>query len=446
MIERFGLESGAGLTGVRVAVCGFARSGRAAAELLVRLGADVKALDQSPGGDAAAFAEGLGIELSGGQGDASDLDGIELVVASPGLRPSSVWWTTARESGIPWWSEIELAWRAGIRPLAAVTGTNGKTTTTSMLTSCLTSAGLPAVAAGNIGTPLSSRRPGEPIIAEVSSAQLAATSAFTTPVAVLLNIAPDHFDWHGDIQGYTAAKASLFERLDESATAVLHSSVASLIKTSAKTLVFDAQDRAVEAQVLDGTLMVNGEPIMSVEDLKMQQAPFVLDALAAASAARALGVSPEAIRQGLAGFLADPHRLEVVAVLEEITYVNDSKATDPHAAAAALSSFVEPIVLIAGGRNKNLDLSGLASTGARLRAVVAFGEAAQEIAEVFENAEFEVVLVTDIDSAVEMAASRAHRGDVVLLSPACASFDQFKNYEERGDRFRAAVLNRTERS
>lgn len=437
-VASFGLEAGASLAGVPVAVCGFARSGRAAAALLVELGASVRVLEAAASDEATATADQLGVQLVAGREDGGDLDGVSLVVASPGVKPSHPWWTAARAAGIPWWSEIELSWRAGMRPLAAITGTNGKTTTLGMLTACVQAGGIAAVAVGNVGTPLAARRPGEPLLAEVSSFQLAASEAFTVPVAVWLNLAPDHLDWHPDLADYVAAKASLFTRLEPDATAVLHPSVVGHVTTNAEIRRFDL-DGEVESRIEDGALVVAGRAILPVAELRRPHAIFALDALAAATAADALGVASEAIAAGLRSFEPEPHRLEPLGEIDGVRFVNDSKATDPHATEAALASTATPIVLIAGGLNKGLALNGLTATGAQVRAVVAIGDAAAEIAATFSAAGIAVEMVDDLVAATARAFALAEPGDTVLLSPACASYDRFRNYEHRGEVFRVAV-------
>lgn len=446
MIDRFGLEDGISLKGVEVVICGFARSGQAAAALATRLGANVTVLDRDTAPGSAERAQQLGVRLVEGREDASDLEGAQLVVASPGIRPDSTWWKAARVAGVPWWSEIELAWRAGIRPVAAVTGTNGKTTTTAMLAACLSASGRASVAAGNIGTPLASCEPGDTVIAEVSSFQLAASQAFGPSVCVLLNIAPDHLDWHGDMDSYIEAKASMFTRIPGEGAAVLHSSVVPLVNTPARPRIFDLQDDTAAAHVAGGNILLDGEPLMPLEDLQRQHVPFVLDAMAAAVAAVELGVPRDAAASALGGFQPEPHRLEEVAEIRDVLWINDSKATDPHAAESALASFYRPVILIAGGLNKGLDLSGLAKSDARLRAVIAIGDAAGEIRSAFAETGIQVLMIDDLRDAVAAAADLAESGDVVLLSPACASFDRFSNYEERGNVFKAAVLEISEES
>jgi UDP-N-acetylmuramoylalanine--D-glutamate ligase len=438
-VHSFGLEPGASLSGATVVVCGFARTGQAVAELLTQLKAKVRILEASQDADKQGIAEKLGAQFISGREQASDLEGADLVVASPGITPKHVWWSAARTNNIPWWSEIELAWRAGMKPLAAVTGTNGKTTTVEMLTSVLVQSGIPATAAGNIGTPLASLRPGDPIVAEVSSFQLAASSEFCAPVAAWLNFAPDHLDWHSDLQDYAAAKASLFARQSAQDVCVAHPSVLDRIQTSASVTTFDIA--GADAQIQEGWLTVRQERIIETSQLRRPHRTFILDALAAAACARTLGTDATAIATALASFEPAPHRLEPVATIDEVDFVNDSKATDPHATEAALASFETPIVLIAGGLNKGLSLQGLAATGANVRAVVTIGEASAAVAEAFRSADVEVVEAGDLEKAVTTAFEKAKPGDTVLLSPACASYDQFRNYEHRGDVFKQAVKN-----
>lgn len=442
-LEGLGLEAGVTLSGARTVVLGLARSGEAAIRLLVELGARVLVLDQHDDDERRSRVAALGVEPILGRTDAEDLAGADLVVTSPGVRPDSPWRTAAGALGIPVWSEIELAWRAGIRPLVAITGTNGKTTATRMLTEALVAGGVPARAVGNIGTPIASCRPGQPLVAEVSSFQLDTIDAFRVPVAILLNLAPDHLDWHGSMEAYAHAKESLFRPLQPEDHAIAHTSVAAHASVGqAPVQLFDVgpPDAGHEVGIVEGVLMVAGTPIVGVADMRATQRPFLLDALAAAAGACALGVDPKAIGAALAAFAPDPHRLEVIATRDGVDFVNDSKATDPHATQTALEAFDGPVILIAGGLNKGLTFEGVVAASDRVREVFAFGDAAAEIEAAYEDSSVPVTRIDDLREAVVAAASVARPGDTVLCSPACASFDRFRSYEHRGEVFRLTVF------
>lgn len=432
------------LDGARVVVLGLARSGEAAARALLDRGASVLVLDALDGERQRARAASLGgARLLLGRTDAADVDGAELVVASPGVAPGSPWLKAAEAAGVPVWSEIELAFRLGVRPAVAITGTNGKTTTTEMVTAALSAAGRRAVAAGNVGVPLVGLAGSDAgaIVCEVSSFQLHRIERFRAPVAVLLNLARDHLDWHGSVEAYAEAKARIFENQAAGGTAVHHDDPAcSALLRGAGTPVPFHEDRlpAGGAGVDDGWIVVPQGRVVPVEQLGAPGRPHRTDAVAAAAAAAAAGADPAAIGRALAAYRPKPHRIETIAQVDGVTYINDSKATDPHATLAALEE-LDRVVLIAGGRNKGLDLRELTAAAARLRAVVALGEAAGEVDAAFTGAGVRVELATSMEAAVRIARGLAAPGDTVLLSPACASLDMYDGYEARGDAFRAAV-------
>ncbi|MFP5224124.1 MAG: UDP-N-acetylmuramoyl-L-alanine--D-glutamate ligase [Actinomycetota bacterium] len=442
-VTSFGLKDGTSLRGCRVVVLGLARSGEAAIGLLSSCGAQVRVLDGVDDEQRRSLATSLGVEAVFGRTEADDIGGADLIVTSPGIKPSSVWRMAAEQAGVPIWSEIELAWRAGIRPLAAITGTNGKTTATRMLAEALNAAGVPATAAGNIGLPLAACRPGQPIVAEVSSFQLDTIDAFTAPVAVLLNLAPDHLDWHGSMDAYAAAKQRLFRNLTPEDRAIAHVdcvSHASVGPASVEAFDTTEPEGVQTLGVRDGQLVVADRRILAVSDLNSSYKPFVLDALAAAGAALRLGADLARVADALASFKPDPHRLETIAEIDGVVFVNDSKATDPHATATALEAFPGPVILIAGGLNKGLSFEDVVNASGRVRWVIAMGDAASEIAEAFAATGIEIQIRPELEDAVNEAARQAAPGDTVLLSPACASFDRFSSYEERGQRFTEQVL------
>jgi UDP-N-acetylmuramoylalanine--D-glutamate ligase len=350
----------------------------------------------------------------------------------------------ARARGIPIWGEIELGARLAHAPLIAVTGTNGKTTVTGMLEACLRAGGVDAVACGNIGAsfPEAARRGHDALVVEVSSAQLAMQGSFHPRVSVLLNVAPDHLDWHGGFDAYVDAKAKVHALQTDGDVHVGNrddSTAAAISETAA------CERRWFRAgPPRDGEVGYDGEELVARIDgthrlgaIDPERAGYREDAAAAAAAAIAFGVDPAAAAAALRGFRSGAHRGDVVATVEGVRFVDNSKATNVHAAAAAIDG-VHDAVLIAGGRAKGVDLSPLRARAGRLRAVVAIGEAAPELLEVFAGVT-PTIAVGSIEDAVREAFAAASPGGTVLLAPACASWDQFADYAERGDRFAAAA-------
>lgn len=428
----------------RIGVLGLGRSGIAAARALLQRGYDVTVVDAADTPAVAAAASSLaGARVVVGRSDVADVADRDLLIASPGVPPNAAWW----DAGIPVWSEVELAYRLGARPLIAITGTNGKTTTTEMVAAILRADGRGAVAAGNIGTPLVDVIGSDAIVLEVSSFQLHAIEAFRAPYAVLLNIGADHLDWHGSMTAYKRAKMRIFENQLATDLAVVHADPecdGMAAGIPARVTRFHEAARPIGgAGIEEGWIMVPQGPVIDVERLRSTARPFRADAVAAAAVTVAAGVSVEVVAQALATFTPSPHRIETVAVIDGVTYINDSKATDPHATLAALEE-LQDVILIAGGRNKGLDLSELSELTYALRAVIAIGEAADEIVKAFSHTSLRVERAGSMEDAVEQARAIATAGDTVLLSPACASFDMFADYRERGDAFRAAVLGRGE--
>jgi UDP-N-acetylmuramoylalanine--D-glutamate ligase len=441
------------LKGMEVLVLGLGMSGRSAARFCAERGARVTAADE---GDASSLAQageledlGPGVRVLCGQ-PFPDPSGFALTVPSPGI-PAARYRDTARRV----WGDIELAGRALSVPIIAVTGTNGKSTTVRLIEAMLNSAGLRAEAAGNVGTPALSL-PGKPLdaaVLEVSSFQLEAIESFRPRVAVVLNITPDHLDRHGDLEGYARAKRRIFENQQPDDVAVLdfdNDIVRGFLDHAPGDVIpFSSRGRSVvpgkrRASWLDAgaAVFADGEHIERVP-LDSAQALHAHDqdnALAALTAIWALGVDPKKAAPALLNFRALPHRYEVVIASGGVTWLNDSKATNPGAAQRALESTPAPIIWIAGGRNKGLSYASLAETApGRVKAALLIGEAAGEIEEAL-GGRVDCERMNDLDAAVATAAALGRPGDTVLLAPACASFDQFKNFEERGDRFRAAVL------
>jgi UDP-N-acetylmuramoylalanine--D-glutamate ligase len=392
-------------------VLGLARSGRAAALALARRGDRVVAVDRSPEADAGRLAE-AGVEVHLGTEDTSLLEGMDVLIKSPGVPAEAPLVTAARARGIPVWSEIELGARLLSSPILGVTGTNGKTTTTALLGVML---GAPV--AGNIGRALTELEDEQGwIVCELSSFQLEDIHEFRPRIAVLLNLEPDHLDRHGTFEAYRDAKLRVFENQGPDDVAVLPRGFGEV----------PGRGRRVEFAAEDP---LPAEPrIRGVHNRE--------NAAAAVAAAREAGAGEKQIAEALREFPGVPHRLEEVAEIGGVRFVNDSKATNAAAARRAVASFDEPLHVILGGLGKNESYAELAADLlSRDAHAYLIGAAAGELAEVIEAHE----LSGDLATAVRAAAAAAKRGDVVLLSPACASYDQFRDFEERGDEFRRLV-------
>ncbi len=479
-------NGGADWSGLRVVVAGLGVSGFAAADALHERGAQVVAVDGADPdsntvlGERARILDILGVDVRLGAEHVAGMPSgwaADLVVTSPGWRPDQPLLAEAARSGVPVWGEVELAWRmraaVGPAPWLTVTGTNGKTTTVQMLAAILRAAGLRATAAGNVGTPILEAvlhpEPYDVIAVELSSFQLHWSDTLAPYASACLNIAPDHVDWHGSLEEYTRAKGKVY-----AGTKVA--------------CVYNVQDPATERLVMDAevqegcravgfTLGTPGLSMLGVVDDILADRAFVeqrktsaaelatladvqgsaatlaphtvANALAAAALARAYGVAPVAVRDGLRAFVPDPHRIADCGVVDGVRYVDDSKATNPHAAAASLQSF-DHVVWVAGGLLKGADVDDLVREAAgRLRAVVLIGADRARIAQALARHAPDVPVVdvpsTDtgvMDLVVAQAAGLAEAGDVVLLAPAAASMDMFTDYGARGDAFAAAVARR----
>jgi len=479
-------SAGADWSGLRVVVAGLGVSGFAAADALHERGSHVVAVDGAEPDTHPALAERarileiLGVDVRLGP---DHVDGVpgggapDLVVTSPGWRPDQPLLTRAARAGIPVWGEVELAWRmrqaVGPAPWLTVTGTNGKTTTVQMLAGMLRAAGLRATAAGNVGTPILEAvlhpEPYDVIAVELSSFQLHWSHSLAPYASACLNIAPDHVDWHGSLEEYSRAKGKVYAN-------------------TRVACVYNVQDPVTEQLVMDAevqegcraigfTLGTPGLSMVGVVDDVLADRAFVeerrtsaaelatladvrggaatlaphnlANALAAAALARAYGVPPVAVRDGLRAFTPDPHRIAEVGEVGGVRWVDDSKATNPHAAAASLHAF-DRVVWVAGGLLKGADVDDLVRGAAdRLRGVVLLGADRARLAEALARHAPDVPVVdvpnTDtgaMDVVVTRAAELAEPGDVVLLAPAAASMDMFPNYGARGDAFAAAVARR----
>lgn len=450
--------------GKKVLIIGMARSGQAAAHFLVNRGAlvtgtDLKNEDQL--GHEFLELKKLPLTLiTGGYPEIKQGD-YDLVIVSPGVPGDISPILAAEKQGTPIWSELELAGRLIKEPIIAVTGTNGKTTTTSLLGFIFKQAGFKAVVAGNIGVPLIQeaekaivldhvQQTGKCWVVEVSSFQLERIESFRPHIAVFLNLAPDHLDRHGDLATYGSIKARLFANQGLGDYAIINLDdpwVSTQLGDLPGQIVGFSCNRVpqfgigVQGEQIIYNFQGKDEPLCTVGDIKMPGRHNLENALAASAAALLAGVDQKYVVEALASFSGVAHRVEEVRILDEVLYVNDSKATNPDAVLRALDSYDRPIILIAGGRHKGANLDELVERiRQKVKALILLGEAAPLLRQAVLAAGFNNIQdVNSLQEAVGLAHSIACRGDVVLLSPGCASWDMFRDYEERGDLFRKEV-------
>ncbi len=460
-------------------VLGASRSGVAAAVALASLNINVtlsdrRGVESLPGVEAALRA---GVTLVREESLAEEWPRPDLVVKSPGIPAESAAVLKARESGVPVWSELELAYVLLPNPFDAVTGTNGKTTTTALLGHLFATAGRPVRVVGNIGVAVTSvagsSAADEELVVEVSSFQLEDIHRFRPAVGVFLNLTPDHLDRHGSMERYLQCKSNLFANQGAGDAAVLNLDDAAVAGVGARLAGLNDGPRvaffsttwgegrrsvgldgsgeapfAPDSWIDAGWLVIDRERLLPVSDILLPGRHNLENCLAAATAAAARGVGREALAEGLRTFRGVPHRLEQAGIVDSVTYVNDSKATNVDATLTALKAYPQRTHLILGGRDKASDYRPVAQACARgCKAVYLIGEAAPLIAEAFAEVAAsgevdrmpEMVVAGTLERAVEAAFRGAEPGDVVLLAPACASFDQYTNFEERGDHFKALV-------
>jgi len=419
--------------------------------MLAAWGEAVRAVDLGhPEG--VAGLEGVGVEVFLDTDGLAQLEGTRTVIKSPGVPREAPVIAAALERGIEVMGELELAWRALPNRFVAVTGTNGKTTTVELLGHLYRSAGEPVAVAGNVGTALSELvgeiAADETIVCECSSFQLEDTVAFAPECAVFLNLAPDHLDRHRDLESYLAAKLRIFANQGNDDVAVYNADdpfVANVdLGGCARRIGFchgAAPD--CEVAVAEGTIFYDDEPLLPVAELGLFGEHNVANAMAAAAAALAMGIDREAVREGLRSFAGVPHRLEQVAEIGGVGFVNDSKATNVASATVGIRAFESGVHAILGGSEKDEPFTPLIDP-IRERAAACYligattERMARELAPVLE-AGVELYRCDGLEDAVRRAAAAAEPGEVVLLSPACASFDAFDNFEQRGDRFREIV-------
>ena len=441
----------------RVLVVGAGKSGMAAARFLAGKGTVVTLTDtrepEKFGPQLDNLAQvGVFLCLGGYPGEVEKQ--FDMVVMSPGIPLNIPPVTEAGKAGIPVIGELELAYRFSRAPIIAITGTNGKTTTTTLVGEIFRDAGYRVLVAGNIGVPLGEEveyyGPEDIIVAEVSSFQLETVDQFRPRVGIILNLTPDHLDRHGDMEGYAAAKSNIFKNQQKGDFLVLNfdDDLTREKRGQGKgDVIFFSRQHTLEKGVfvhnqnITATLSGGTRSIMGTGDLKIPGSHNIENALAAVAAGLVMGVSECSISATLSRFTGVTHRLEFVAEVEGVRYINDSKGTNPDASIKAVEAYQDPLVIIAGGKNKGNDFSKFTSLASKkTRAMVVLGQCADEMAEAAERAGIKNILrAQNFRDAVLLAREAARPGDVVLLSPACASWDMFNSFEERGDLFKEIV-------
>lgn len=452
------------MSGVRtIGIIGLARSGRAAARLALARGEQVFVSDAGDSGalrDAAAEIRGLGGDVELGGHTAGRLSRCDLLVVSPGVPPTAGVLQEAAVRRVRRISELEFAWRALTSPVIAVTGTNGKSTTTALTAHVLRAASLDAPAAGNIGMPLSEvalqQTPPDWVVVECSSFQLADTDEFAPRVGIITNLSPDHLDRYDSVETYYADKARLFRNALPDCTWVLNGEDAAVRDLPegapgrrwyfrTETQPAAGEEGAYVAQ--DGRLILRfagaDQPLLASAELRVPGRHNQANVLAAALAATAAGVEPDTVARGLRTFGGLEHRLEIVADQDGIRWINDSKATNVASTRVALRSMDRPVILLLGGKPKNESFRGLLPDLGSTRVVIAYGDAAPRIVDELQGSVHLERVDGSFEEVMERAAAVARPGEVVLLSPACASFDMFRDYEDRGRRFRSLAQSVT---
>jgi UDP-N-acetylmuramoylalanine--D-glutamate ligase len=438
------------LKGKKVVVVGLGRSGVAAAKLLIEKGAEVWVTDRRSSKELAYEMKELKdwpVRFVLEDHSASIFSGAALTVVSPGVPTASI-----ETGGTPVIGETELAFRYLSAPMIAITGTNGKSTTSALLGHILKTWDKRVFVGGNLGIPLCeaarSKKPWEWIVAEISSFQLETIETFRPRIAVLLNITPNHLDRYPHFRGYICTKLRIFERQTQNDRAVVNFDdeiIRSYLSTIRPGIVgFSRKERPPKGVWLDGDRLISdlggSREIVRRNKILLRGEHNLENVMAAAAAAQLAGCPEEFIRKALSHFSGLEHRLEVVRVHQGVLYVNDSKATTVSATASALESFEEPVILIAGGQDKGMDFSLLKPVISRkVRDVILIGEAREKIRKALEDDHVPIHEAASLNEAVKAAATLATAGQVVLMAPGCASFDMFRDFEERGQQFKALV-------
>jgi UDP-N-acetylmuramoylalanine--D-glutamate ligase len=430
-----------------ILILGLAKSGFAAARLVHRLGAKVIVNDQKPyeENEAAQKLEADGIKVVCGSHPLELLEGIDTIIKNPGIPYSNPLLAEADRRGIPIVTEVELAFQVSEAPFIGITGSNGKTTTTTLVFEMLKESGRSPLIAGNIGTVAcevaQTANKDQVIVTELSSFQLMGIEAFQPKIAAFLNLFEAHLDYHGTKEEYAKAKANIFKNQAEEDYAVVNADdelVMKLAEQSNGTIIPFSSTKSLTkgAYVQNGFVCFHDEKIMEISDIVLPGKHNVENILAAVAIVKLYGASNEAIRKVLTTFTGVKHRVQFVGEVNGRKFYNDSKATNILATKVALSAFSQPVVLLAGGLDRGNSFDDLIPSLKGIKGVITFGQTAKKIESAAEEAGIQFVKrVDNVEQAVPAAYELSESGDVILLSPACASWDQFKTFEERGDMF-----------
>ena len=419
------------LTGKTAAVLGAGRSGRAAARLAEHCGASVTIYDSREAEETVLANPEIGLEVNA-----------DLVVVSPGIETNGDFVQSFAKGSGALWGEIELAWRCYSGKTIGITGTNGKTTTTELVRDLVEATGESCVACGNYGVPLSEvvlyDSPPAVISLELSSFQLETIIDFNPDVVIWLNFSPDHMDRYSSIDEYRDAKLRIFDNIDADTPVVVRSG--SQVPDRGRITTFSTEDEAYWSLSGDD-ILCDGKAFVSISETRLRGLHNAENLMAACAAVE--GLTPAIARDALSKYIPPEHRCELVAVIDGVEYLNDSKATNLHALESALRSQTRPTILIAGGKQKGLDYRPLAPLLAqKVKGMISFGEIGEELSSVFAPI-VECRKVETLEEAVTMAVVMAERGETILFSPGTSSFDQFNGYEERGHAFKAALPQMT---
>jgi len=440
-----------GYQGKQVLILGLAKSGLAAAKLVKSLGAKVVVNDQKPyeENDAAQQLEAIGIKVVCGHHPLELLDGVEVIIKNPGIPYSNPLLQEALKRKLSIITEVELAYQISEAPFIGITGSNGKTTTTTLIYKMLEEDRKSPLIAGNIGTVAcevaQEAKPENVIVTELSSFQLMGIETFKPKISLFLNLFEAHLDYHGTKEEYAQAKANIFKNQTQDDFAVVNIDD-SEVKKASKSIAAQIVPFSVNEEVKDGAYLLNNqlyfrnEAVMNVKDVVLPGKHNLENILAAIAVVKLLGCSNEAIYRVLTTFAGVKHRVQYVTTINKRKFYNDSKATNILATKVALSAFTQPTILLAGGLDRGNEFDELKPSFEHVKAVITFGETAPKIERVAKEAGIQVVKrVDNVKQAVIEAYDCSEEDDVVLLSPACASWDQFKTFEERGDMFIKSV-------
>lgn len=441
------------LNKLNVLVIGLATTGQAVLNKLLPYATNLKAVETKTDRQtkkAAQFFRSQGVEVFLGTEPKALVSWADLIIPSPGVSPKNQLLNEAQKQKTPLVSEVEVAFWLAKAPVIAVTGTNGKTTTATLVKEILSQAGYRTLLGGNIGKPFIDIAEAncDWFVIEVSSFQLAYTTTFKPKIAVLLNIQADHLDWHPSFAAYQQAKHKIYLNQTKEDFLIYNALDKNCLPVNCQATAFGIGDKktlAKQNNCLTVNLGLGSQLHLPIANLNLVGEHNYENILAALAAAIIVGAKEEAIVKAVSGFKGLAHRLEKVATKDGVSYFNDSKATNPAAAIKAITAFSVPVILIAGGQNKGLQFNSLAKAAKdRVKLAVLYGEAKTELATEFAKQDIPYLLANSFEQAVKLAQDNSYAGDVVLLSPACASFDLFSSYQERGNLFKSLVLKQSQ--